>query len=189
MNSSSKIDQEIIRRIQENDEGFLELLYPEYFVPLCNYAFVFLKSRELAEDVVHETIIKIWENRETIRIMGSFRAYLYRAVHNNCINTLRETEAFSRLLKRAADQIFNRNALITKNLDPYFLQEMYAADFEKDFNEAFNELPDQCREIFRLNRFEYLSYKEIAERMNISVNTVKTQMKRAIAKLKDSLGK
>jgi RNA polymerase sigma-70 factor (ECF subfamily) len=186
--SSSKIDREIIRRIQENDESFLELVYQEYYTPLCNYAFIFLKSRELAEDIVHETIIKVWENRNSIRIMGSFRAYLYRAVHNNCINALKETEVFRRLHKKIADQTFHRNALITKNLDPDFLQELYVSDFEADFKEAFQKLPAQCREIFMLSRFEYLSYQEIAEKLNLSVNTVKTQMKRAIARLKESLG-
>ncbi len=179
-------EEEILRRITANDESFIELIYPEYYNPLCNYAFLFVKSRELAEDIVHETIIKIWENRSALQINGSFRSYLFRSVHNNCINSLKETEAFRKTVKKVADQIQRRNAILTENLDPAFLKNLFASETESRFNAALRNLPEQCREIFMLSRFEYLSYAEIAEKLNISVNTVKTQMKRALAKLRET---
>ncbi len=189
MSASPKIEQEIIRRIYENDESFIGLVYPEYFDPLCNYAFLFLNSRELAEDIVHETIIKIWENRETLHITGSFRSYIFRAVHNNCINTLKETEAYRKLQKKIADQISIRERIILKNVDPDFLEKLFASETENRFNAALQKLPAQCREIFILSRLEFLSYNEIADKLKISINTVKTQMKRAIAKLREALDK
>ena len=189
MFDSSNIEEEIRSRIIANDESFIELIYPEYYSQLCNYAFLFLKSRELAEDVVHETIIKIWENRTTLQINGSFRSYLFRAVHNNCINSLKETEAFRKTLKKVADQILHRNEIMVKHMDPGFLEKLYASEMETRFNAALRSLPEQCREIFMLSRFEFLSYSEIAEKLNISVNTVKTQIKRALAKLRESFQK
>jgi RNA polymerase sigma-19 factor, ECF subfamily len=133
---------------------------------------------EDAEDIVQETFYKIWKNKNELDENKSIQSYLFTSVRNSCLNILlhKKTEnQYARLM--ACVYLDNRN-----EINPH--ESLVAGDIEKDFQTALESLPSQCRKIFELNRLDGLKYQEIAERLNISIKTVETQMSRALVKIR-----
>jgi len=180
-----KLEQELLCLIMNNDERFLELLFKLYYSKLCVYATTFIKIPDLAEEIVQETFIKFWENRASIQIDISFKAYIFRSVHNNCINYLKKSDVIRRQYKEMSDEIIYHNEVALQNFSPEIIEGLISEELESRLNNALEDLPPQSRKIFIMNRFDQLSYCEIANELNISVNTVKTQMKRALKKLRE----
>jgi RNA polymerase sigma-70 factor (ECF subfamily) len=185
----NRSDYILIRLIQQGDREAFGALFNQYYAPLCSYAVTILKLSETAEDVVQETFIRLWEARESFSIEVSIRAYLYRSVHNNCISYIRNKEVISRRNKKVSDEIVYHAELATCNMDGAALESMISGELEEFFEKTILSLPEQCSRIFRLCRYDHLSYQEIAEKLGISVNTVKTQLSRAFYKLRDAYGK
>jgi len=143
----------------------------------------------LADEIVQETFIKIWESKHQLQIKLSLRSYLYRCVHNNCINyiksaavTLKHNEEFNKEITYHAN-------LATLNFSEEILENIISEEMEISFERKINELPAQCRDIFILSRYDQLTYQEIAQKLNLSINTVKTQISRALDKLRDTFSK
>ena len=141
-----------------------------------------MKSPETSEEIVQEVFIRIWETHENISIHTSFRAYLFRSVYNACINQLKKSQADTSRnidLEDAAIQ----SELMMMNTGDEPVSGYFSGEAEKELEQAIEDLPQQCREIFSLCRFDNLSYPEISAKLNISLSTVKTQMSRAMEKL------
>jgi len=185
MGYSENLDHELLRLVKNNDEEFLKVLFKLYYSRLCSYATTFVKVRDIAEEIVQETFIKFWENRTAIQIDQSFKSYVFRSVHNNCINYLKKSEVLRRQSKQMADEIIYHNEVALRNFSPGIIDNLISEELEIKLNSVLNDLPLQARKIFMLSRFEQLSYNEIADTLKISVNTVKTQMKRTLSKLRE----
>lgn len=163
-----------------NKVAFKEL-FNKHYPSLCIYCRLkYGFNIHVAEDIVHSGFIKLWENRQTLAADTSPRAYLYKIVDNLSINTLRHEKVkqqhASYLLKTTSEDI---SETTFNSID---LKELSSA-----IDAAIAELPEQMRIIFELRKFEGLKYTEIANRLNLSVKTVDTQLTRAMAKLKDKL--
>lgn len=185
MGYNENIDQELLRLMKNNDEEFLKMLFKLYYSKLCSYAAVFVKSHDLAEEIVQETFIKFWENRKELHIEHSFRSYIFRSVHNNCINYLRKSEVLRKQSRQMAEEIMYHNEAALRNFSPTIIDDIITEELQENLSNVINDLPPQARKIFLLSRFDQLSYTEIADQMKISVNTVKTQMKRTLGKLRE----
>ena len=179
--SMNIIEKDLIQSIKDGEQNSIVLLFRLYYSPLFTFAAGILKNKELAEEVVQDTFIKIWESRAQIEISSSLRGYLYRCVHNLCLNTIRDNKN-TKTLFIPLDQL---NGLTDSKIDiaPDILESIFSEEMEKSLNEAIETLPEQCRQIFYLCRFEDLSYREISAKLDISLSTVKTQMQRAMVKL------
>ena len=153
-------------------------LFDFYCKGLLDYSFHIVKDKTVAEDIVQYVWIKVWEKRHSINPELSFKSYLYTAVRNQTLKYIRDTK-----------HKFTSLESIDSLADGITLQDdqMHNKETLKFINEAIDHLPDKCREIFMLNRFEGLSYKEITEVLDISINTVKTQMTRALSSLRKAL--
>ena len=153
-------------------------LFDFYCKGLLDYSFHIVKDKTVAEDIVQHVWIKVWEKRHSINPELSFKSYLYTAVRNQTLKYIRDTK-----------HKFTSLESIDSLADGITLQDdqMHNKETLKFINEAIDHLPDKCREIFMLNRFEGLSYKEITEVLDISINTVKTQMIRALSSLRKAL--
>ena len=189
MGLNRKTEKILFTRAQEGDEDSFEILFNYYYPRLCTYASVFVKYPDVAEEIVQETFIRIWEKRTMISIRTTFKAYLYRSVHNNCINYLKGKKYLSDRDENFRNEVLKQTELISRNMDAEIIEKIVSEELETEFRKSLKSLPAQCLEVFMMCRNEKLSYSETAEKMGISVNTVKTQMKRALAKLKDSLEK
>ena len=129
--------------------------------------------------IVQQTMITFWEKRETIEITTSVKSYLYRAVHNQALNKIRHDkvrQVYSKDVQSAGEQ--ESEAASGKILQ----QEM-----QLKITDAINQLPDQCRTVFQLSRFENLKYLEIANHLGISVKTVENHMGKALRLMRISL--
>lgn len=179
-------ESELVRLLQAGDKDAFSVLFKQYYAPLCDYAAAILKFPEIAEEVVQVTFIRIWENRQNITIDFSLRAYLYRSIHNNCIEYYRSLSIHEKHNKAITDEITYHSSIVTRGLAGNALESIITGELEKFLNHTIDSLPEQCNKVFCLSRYEQLSYKEIAERLDISVNTVKTQLSRAFSKLREA---
>jgi RNA polymerase sigma-70 factor, ECF subfamily len=150
-----------------------------YYVGLCEYAIRLLGSAEVAEDVVHDLFLHLWDTRgphDTVRLT---RSYLYAAVRNRALKYLRHRRVAEAWIARAARE---EEPAAESSADVYLRREL-----EEVVDRAIAELPARCREIFLLRRREQLSYDEIARRAGVSLGTVKSQMWRAAVHLREKL--
>ncbi len=173
-------DSELLLQIKQGSQPAFESIFLKYYVGLCTYANSILGSRDSSEEVIQEMFVKLWENRNTLEINNSLKAYLYRTVHNQCINQIESWKVRNRYSKNQALDIIPFSG-------DYPIANLIAKELEDKIKESIDALPEQCREIFLLIRLHNKSYHEVAQKLNLSLNTVKTQMHRAITKLKESL--
>lgn len=163
-----------------------QFLYDTHYRGLVSYARRFLPDSDIARDIVQDVYAYIWEKRKILLISRSFQSYLYRAVHNASINYLKREEHRGNYVK---EFLLNVHA---KSETDHEERDGYKALLEKDLNEkiyaVIDELPEQCRNIFKLSRFKGLKNKEIAEVYSISTRTVETQIYRAMKVLRERLG-
>jgi RNA polymerase sigma-70 factor (ECF subfamily) len=156
-----------------NEEAF-EKLFTDWFAGLHAYASSILKYDADAEEVVQNVFCRIWERRKTLTITGSVKAYLYGSVYHACVDVLRKQKTAQRR---------------RPEMPPYLSAngKIELEELEDRYTRILNELPEQCRNIFQLSRFGELSYREIAEQLNIAVKTVEAQMSKALKRLRTGL--
>nr|WP_321358569.1 RNA polymerase sigma-70 factor [uncultured Draconibacterium sp.] len=166
------IEEEFINRIKQNDQTALEKLHRKYYQLLCSFAFNYVKNVHSAEEIVSDVFLNFWLKRHSLTINSSIKSYLYISVKNQSINYLNTKK---QIFEEITDNSFEFEASGND------------ADAEINYIETFNqiekiirELPPQRQTIFRLNRVDGLKYKEIAEILSISVNTVQKQMTEAV---------
>jgi RNA polymerase sigma-70 factor (ECF subfamily) len=173
---------EIVELKTGNGKAY-ELLFKQWYEPLCRYAYSILRNQEDAEDIVQRIFCKLWEQREKTEIHTSMKSYLYRMVHNGCLNKIKQLQMQSEHHEQMA---FYR----TTTVNPVE-QAIAQKELRQQIDYAINALPERCRDVFLLSRIEHLSYLQIAQQMQISPNTVETQMVKALKalrlKLKDYL--
>lgn len=183
-----KINQEgdLLLQIQNGDMNAFEELYFNMQPRLFAFSKKFIENNEIARDIVQEIFFEFWENRHTTTIKSSVNAYLFRTLHNKCLNYIRDL--------KVREKYSSYVDIKLKEAELFFFdqeQDSYKSIFFKEVQEIFNEsmknLPDSCREIFLLSRMKGLSNKEIADQLNISVRTVENQIYRALKVLKVSL--
>ena len=164
-----------------DDTVFFENLFREYYQRLCLYACVYVHNPDDAEGIVKDVFIKMWENRKTIEIRTTQTGYLYAAVRNHCINFLEREKKKHRdiMLKLPEDISFS---VISDTYD--ISDEIAARELEERIKELIEVLPQQCREIFIMSRFDNMPYDQIAQALNITSGTVKTQIFRALNKIR-----
>lgn len=169
--------------IKKGGKNVFELLYNHYYVFLCTLAEHITHNSSDAEEVVSDVFLKLWHNRENLEITTSLKSYLVKAVQNTSINYL-EKNQFSKQKTTRLDSI-PYDVLLWDN--DYPLGRIYEKEISDILENGIHALPESCREIFLLSRNRQMTYNDIALKLNISVNTVKTQMKIAIARLKELL--
>jgi RNA polymerase sigma-70 factor (ECF subfamily) len=180
------LEKELLKSVSKGDKKGFEILFRTYYVRLCAYAAGFVVQNDLAEDIVTEVFLKLWEKRETLTISESVSSYLFQSVKNACINYL--TREKSRKYTVSENEVKLIDLKMTYQIsDKYPLNDLIGRELEEKIRMEIEKLPEQCREIFYLSRFEDLSHKEIAEKLGISENTVKVQIYRALIKLRVGL--
>ncbi len=154
-----------------------------HFRGLHAYAFTILKDETMAEEIVQNVFFKVWDKRQLLEIESSPKAYLYKAVYHDCLNYLKHKK-----VKAAhAMHVVRHGETKADGASAKLL----TGELKDRIHAALNELPEQCRTIFQMSRFEGLKYQEIADEMGLSVKTIENQMGKALklmrAKLVDFL--
>ncbi len=162
-------------------EAFFKNNYPT----LCRIAKAYFKDEDLVEDVVCETFIKLWNNRYNIQIQTSLQDYLIRSLINTCIDFYRKEKVYKERMVKIDDELCVYNTLA--DLDQSPLDYLMTKEQQEIIYKAIEKLPARYKETFQLIRIEGHSYEEVAEIMNISKNTVKSNLREAMNILKDKL--
>ncbi len=171
-------------KLKSGDVKFFELLFFEYYRGMTAYALKFVEDMETARDLVQDVFFYIWEKREVIHIDRSLKSYLFRAVHNACINHLKKEEHKNHY-NRELSLWFAEKFPEDHSFNAYQL--LLAGDISSEIDAIVQGLPEQCRNIFNLSRYKGLKNREIAEIYDISTRTVETQIYRALKALKVGL--
>jgi len=179
MDNSSKPSFKLVERIRSGDRDAFEKLFHQYYSRLCVFSNSYVKSLDLARDVVQEVYIKIWDNRENFYINQSLKAYLYQAVRNQSLNFLQQKKQKDRLEERLKKQYEMGEETETVQLNTEELTEKIWKLVE--------QLPERRRTIFILYRKHGLSYSEIAVVMDIARKTVENQMGKSLKFLREHL--
>lgn len=170
--------QEILKGVNEKDLKAWKKLYESYYAALCAYANHILKDPDTAQDVVQDTLIKIWNTDRTFPDIREFTWYLYRAVYNNSLFYLRKKnvqEAACRSLE--IDDCEMPDDQFARTVEEELIRQIYV---------YIEELPEERKKIILLSLKGH-SGKEIAGILGISINTVKTQKNRCFKYLRDKL--
>lgn len=172
-------DFAVLDRLKKGDEHAFETIFVQHYRPLCAYAHTFLSDRDEAEEVVQAAMISFWEKRETIGIETSLKSYLYRMVRNACLNVIKHEKV---------KQQHAAYALQTSHpAHESTAQTVGAQELETRIGQALLRLPEQCRLVFQLSRFEELKYQQIADQLNISIKTVENHMGKALKLMREQL--
>lgn len=169
--------KEILTRLKANDKSALKHLFQAYYVYVCSNIFRIVKDRVLVEDLAQEVFLRFWQKRHQIEVNASLKAYLRRMAINEALGHLRKQKVF-------AEEI-NQDTM--GGTTPGGEKEYLHAELEDHIRVAIDQLPPRCRTVFQLSRFEELTYKEIADQMDISVKTVENQMGKALKILRRAL--
>jgi RNA polymerase sigma-70 factor, ECF subfamily len=169
----SRSDIELLELIGRDDQKALEELYSRYYYRLCDYAFQYVRSIDLTEEVVSDVFLKIWKSRQTIRVTGSFKAYLYTATRNQSIS----------YIKRERHDWESLDALTLTATDILPDEAVMMRELETRIERLVEILPPRRKMIFKLSRFEGLTYREISDVLSISIHTVQNQMVKAVKQL------
>jgi RNA polymerase sigma-70 factor (ECF subfamily) len=164
------------------NDGAFEELFREHHAKLCGFVYRIVGSRAVAEELVQEVFLYLWEHRATWSAHTSIRTYLYAAARNGALNYLRR-EKLDFPVRQGDPDIVERFTQAPQPAD----QELVMSELERDVKRAIDRLPERCRLVYTLSRQQHLSYLEIATVLEISPKTVEVQMGRAFKALRKYL--
>jgi RNA polymerase sigma-70 factor, ECF subfamily len=172
-------DRILFNEISKGNKAAFDTLFRKYYSQLVRFAIGFLHDGPTAEEIVQEVFVKIWENAPRILITTTVPGYLYSSVKNHCLNYLKHENTKRKYEKEQAEVSSLQPAGTTENVNIAFFMQMLAR--------TVGLLPEKCREIFEMAKFDGLSYEEIAEYLEVSVKTVENQMGIALKKLREAM--
>lgn len=176
-----QIDEKLITQINDGSEQAFSELYKAYYVYLNAIAIYYLYDKSTGAEVVDDVFLNIWYKRRTL--VYPVHSYLIRAVQNGCLNYIRSRKAFQSVLDEHKEQIYNfqENSIIAT---PVPLQYVELKETEAEIREAISSLPSKCRNIFESYFYFGRTVEEIAEESNLTVSTVRVQIKNALDRLR-----
>lgn len=183
------MEKHLIEKLKQGDEKAFKQIYDCHYVLLCRFAYQLLEDSSLAEEIVDDVIFYLWEHRADIEITYSIRAYLMRAVRNRCLNELNSLAHRQELRFSSFMLPENMDFLDTVFVDDnHPLGTLLEHELEEKLSQCIEDLPKECRAVFKKSRFEQKKYEEIASDLDISVNTVKYHIKNALASIQLRMG-
>jgi RNA polymerase sigma-70 factor (ECF subfamily) len=175
---NSHDEKELLRRLAEGDQKALTAIYQQFWQPLFIAAYNIIKDKKACEDILQEIFLQLWVKRDNLQIRESLKGYLLTACRYQVFHYIRKTPARQDLFINLEER------LTAPSSDHTLLQK----DLSKQIDKIVCGLPEKCRQIYRLSREEYLSHREIAQKLNISTKTVENQLTIALRRLRLSLG-
>jgi RNA polymerase sigma-70 factor (ECF subfamily) len=173
------MEEDISSLLNQNDQHALNMLFKEYYSPLCLLAFKVVRNRDQAKDIVQDVFLKLWKSRHTLKITTSLQAYLRRATVNTAVNHLESGYVRKKHALEKTDLSFYAGS-------PADEEHAYN-ELKKRADEAIEKLPLRTRTIFILIRSDEMSYKDVAETLGISLKAVEKEMMKALQLLRTAL--
>ena len=167
----------LLSAVQRGDQKAFDTLFRRYYPMLCAYGHRFVELED-AEEIVEDSLLWIWENRETLVIESSLNSYLFKMVYRRALNKLAHIDA----TQRADTRFYEEMQEMLQDTDYYQIEEL-----AKRIEDAVAALPESYREAFVMHRFRDMSYKEIAETLGVSPKTIDYRLQQALKQLRVDL--
>lgn len=171
LSQQEKTEKIWTRAIRGGDAAAFERLFRAYFNSLIAYARRYIQDTTIAEDIIQDVFVNVWNRRKQLDPDKSIKSYLYASVKNRALNHLRRLES---------DRKYHTSETLLTAIDLSPEEKWHRTVLVRSIESAVNQLPKKCREVFILSKYHQLTYKEIAQVLGLSVNTVETQMVRAL---------
>jgi RNA polymerase sigma-19 factor, ECF subfamily len=163
---------EIAGRIRNGDIGQFESLFRSSYASLVRYAMTLVRDHDTAEEIVQDLFTRIWQDKEKLKIESSLNGYLFRSVYNKCLHYIDH----NKVIEQHAKEVSRRHS--ENHESPFDI--LHYKELQDRIAHILERLPEKCGEIFYMNRFEGLKYREIASKLSISIKTVEANMGKAL---------
>ncbi|MBC8005590.1 MAG: RNA polymerase sigma-70 factor [Verrucomicrobia bacterium] len=177
------IDKRILEQLKIGDPKAFEYVFMQWYEPLVHFADEYITDLESARNIVQNIFMKLWEKHSWIDPESNLKAYLYLAARNACLSFIRHLQVevcyYEKSMRNSENLQLNYEALEQMEIDQIDL-----SNLEKIIQETIDSLPERCREVFILSRYEYLKNKEIANKLDITEKAVEANITRALSKLR-----
>jgi RNA polymerase sigma-70 factor, ECF subfamily len=177
-NNDSGLANQLVEKIITGNHNAFEILFKTYSQKLIYFSRRYVRDKQIAENIIQDVFLTIWQNKKNLNPTKNIQSYLFTAVKNESLKQLRHLN-----VENQQRENVSRLSIVELTPDETIDQK----ELREELNKAINDLPDKCREIFAMSRFDQLKYSEIADILGISVKTVETQMGRALKKLREQL--
>ena len=171
-------DEELLALLPTDGESAIDLIFRKYYSFLCKSIYRIIPDTQITEDLAQEVFYEVWRKREHLKINTSLKAYLKRAALNKALNYIRDQKIDFRNAPAKEELISKQDSIV---------QELAADNLQQQIDQAIDSLPERCRLVFVLSRFEEMSYQQIADQLGISIKTVENQISKALKSLRVAL--
>lgn len=185
MIQAKPIERNTLENLKRGDTKAFESVFRFWYEPMVNFADEYLSDLESARNIVQNIFMRLWEKHNLIDPDSNLKSYLYMATRNACLSHIRhlrvESAYFAKSIRSSEDLQLNYEALNELNME-----QLDFTRLEQLIQETIDALPERCREVFIMSRYEDLKNKEIAEKLDISVKAVEANITRALSKLREN---
>ena len=173
-------EQQWLTALRDDDDSALRAIFDRHYPLLLGDIYRLIPDEDTCKDLAQEVFVELWRKRAELDIHTSLRAYLRRAAINRALNHIKANKRV--VLEEPEDRHYTPDDT-AREIQAKSRQE----DLEQALAEAIERLPEKCRQVFTLSRFEHLSHREIAEQLGISVKTIENQITKAMRMLREAL--
>lgn len=171
--------------IVRNDLKAFEQLYRKAYSSLVHYALTVTFNHSLAEEAVQDIFVRLWQKRSDLFITGSFTSYLFRSVHNQALNLVKQQSTKKELANKPCSEEMWQFIENNYELDETTLGQIYMEEMERIIRAAITSLPEKCQKVFLMSRYAHMENEEIADTLHLSEHTVKAHIYRALQRISE----
>lgn len=168
-----------IAKLKEKDISTFEKVFKQYYGELCGFAIKYVENKDVAEELVQGLFCGLWEKMDGIDVQTNLKSYLYSWVRNAAFNYFKHQKVVDKYEQYAAS---THSSFVSAT------DQLEVKELQTKIKDSLDLLPDKCRMVFELSRFQNKKYREIAEELNISIKTVEIHMGKALKILRKALG-
>jgi RNA polymerase sigma-70 factor (ECF subfamily) len=174
-----QVQDDILEKFLLKDKNAFELIFKTYYQQLCSFSQKYVTDPDVAEGIVQDLFVYLWQNMDRLLINTSLKSYLFQAVRNRAFNHLKHLKTRQ---EHTEYTLHNEQGFTSSE------KTLEIKDLQKKIDSGIAQLPDKCRQIFLMSRSEGKKYKQIAEELGISIKTVENQMGKALKIMRSELG-
>jgi len=173
------LEKSLLTRLRGGDQDAFTVMFTTYYKDMVLFAMNFTREKEIAEEIVQETFVRLWDERKTITIGISLKSYLLRCIQNRCIDWIRH----KKIRQKYRDEVSSTLETFEYNTDNYVIN----SELKDLLKVALSKLSPEIYEAYCLSRYKGLKYKEIATKLKVSVRTVEVRIGKALISLREEL--
>jgi len=172
-------DHTLSEQIKNGNIQAFETIFKSDYAQFCAYANKIVKDIDIAEEIVQEVFFQLLQKHEEITGIISYKSYVYRSVHNGCLNFLKH----KKVEMKHSDHVLSEAG----NNQEIFVDDIETSELQNKIRQAIDKLPTERKRIFLMIRFDELKYSEVAEKLNLSIKTIENQMNSALKFMRQEL--